>query len=253
MAINETGGALQISALKQGRGTVRLIGQTGFYSHALSAKAMRTLLVGGAKKTAAERKEIKHDPVTEFRDCIYRHASGPTLVGFPAPGVKGAMATAALQTPGVKKTDVQRHIFLPDYWIKMWGRPYLKMDIVRSADMAKTPDVRTRAFLPRWVAEVDIAFTMPVLSTYSVVTLLANAGMIAGIGDFRQEKGRGCFGTFAVAGSADMGEFQDYWDEIAAEGRDVQQAAMDSPECEPGDTQTQQLLEFLAQEKQRRA
>jgi len=253
MAINATGGALQISALKQGRVTVRLIGQTGFYSHAMSVKAKRALFVGGMKKTAAERLEIKHDPVTEFQDCIYSLESGPTLLGFPAPGVKGAMATAALATPSVRKTDVQRHIFLPDYYIKMWGRPYLKIDVVRSADMAHTPDMRTRAFLPRWVAEVDIAFTMPMLSVYSVATLLANAGMIAGIGDFRQEKGRGCFGTFAVAGSADMGEFQDYWDEIAAEGRDVQQAAMDSPECEPGDTQTQQLLEFLAQEKQRRA
>ena len=28
----------------------------------------------------------------------------------------------------------------------------------RSADMNKTPDVRTRAFLPEWVAEVDIRF-----------------------------------------------------------------------------------------------
>ena len=242
--------ALQIDALKQGRVTLKMIGTTPLYFNSMSAKAKRTLLIGGGKKTAAEKRELKHDPEQEFRDSIYRLADGPTLLGFPAPGVKGAMATAALETAGVTKTSVNRLIFLPEQRIKVWGKPYLKMDVVRSADMNKTPDIRTRAFLSRWCAEVDVAFVTPTLSLHSVVSLLANAGVIVGIGDFRQEKGRGSFGTFAVAGD-DLGDWADAWAGITAEGREVQSAAMDDPE--PADEETAELLDFIAGERVRRA
>jgi len=242
-------GTLQIDALKQGRVTLKLIGTTPFYFNAMSAKAKRSLLIGGGKKTAAERKEIKHNPEEEFRDSIYRMPSGETLLGFPAPGVKGAMATAALETPGVTKSSVQRLIFLPEQKIKMWGKPFLKMDVVRSADMNKTPDIRTRAFLPRWCAEVDIAFVQPTLSTHAIVSLLQNAGVVVGIGDFRQEKGRGSYGTFSVAGD-DLGDWQGYWDDVTQEGRDVQQHAMENPEF--ADDDTLELMGLLEEERQRR-
>lgn len=243
-------GTLHIDALKQGRVTLRMIGSTPFYFNAMSAKAKRSLLVGGGKKTAAEKKELKHDPEEEFRASVYRKRDGDTLLCFPAPGVKGAMATAALETPGVTKTSVQRLIFLPEMKIQIWGKPYLKMDVVRSADMNKTPDIRTRAFLPRWVAEVDIAYVTPTLSVHAIVSLLQNAGAIVGIGDFRQEKGRGSFGTFSVAGD-DLGDFQSYWDEITAEARDVQQAALDTPEM--ADDETAELMEMLEEERAKRA
>lgn len=250
MAVKKDTSELHIDALKQGRVTLRMIGTTPLYFNSMSVKAKRTLLIGGGKKTAAERRELKHDPEQEFRDSMYRMPDGPTYLGFPAPGVKGAMATAALETAGVTKTSVQRLIFLPQARIPIWGKPYLKMDVVRSADMNKTPDVRTRAFLPRWCAEVDIAFVTPTLSVHSIVSLLANAGVVCGIGDFRQEKGKGSHGTFAVAGD-DLGDWSDAWAEIVAEGRDVQSAAVDGPE--PADAETAELLEFIAEERVRRA
>lgn len=246
----KTDTTLQIDALKQGRVTLRLIGQTPLYFNAMSAKAKRTLLIGGGKKTAAEKKDLKHDPEQEFRDSIYRMPQGDTLLGFPAPGIKGAMATAALETPGVTKTAVQRLVFMPEQKVRVWGRPYLKMDVVRSADMNKTPDIRTRAFLPRWCATVDIAFVTPTLSVHSVVSLLANAGVVCGIGDFRQEKGRGSYGTFTVHGD-DMGEAGDLWAELMEEGRAAQEAAMASPEM--ADEETAALMDLLADERTRRA
>jgi len=249
MAIQKSD-TLQIDALKQGRITLKLIGTTGLYFNAMSAKAKRTLLIGGGKKTVAEKRELKHDPEQEFRDSIYRMPDGPTLLGFPAPGVKGSMATAALETPGVTKSSVQRLIFLPETKIKVWGRPYLKCDVVRSADMNRTPDIRTRAFLPRWCAEVQIAFVSPTLSVHSVVSLLSNAGVIAGIGDFRQEKGKGSFGCFTVAGD-DLGDTANLWSEITAEGRDVQAKAMEAPV--PADEETADLLAMLDDERDRRA
>lgn len=250
MSRKQAKGELHIDALKQGRVTLRLIGTTPLYFNAMSAKAKRTLLIGGGRKTAAEKKELKHNPLQEFRDSIYRLPDGPTLLGFPAPGIKGAMATAALETPGITKTSVQRLIFLPQEKVSIWGKPYLKMDVVRSADIAKTPDIRTRAFLPRWCAEVDIAFVTPTLSTYAVVSLLQNAGVIVGIGDFRQEKGRGSYGTFAVAGD-DLGDWQEVWDEVTAEGRDVQTAAMEDPEV--ADDDTAELMAMFEEEVTKRA
>lgn len=243
----KTENTLQIDALKQGRVTLKLIGTTGLYFNAMSAKAKRTLLIGGGKKTAAEKKELKHDPQAEYASSVYRLSSGPTLLGFPAPGVKAAMATAALETPGVTKSSVNRLIFLPEQKIKVWGTPYLRCDVVRSADMNRTPDIRTRAFLPRWCAEVDIAFVTPTLSVHSIVSLLANAGVVCGIGDFRQEKGKGSFGTFSVAGE-DGGSL---WDDLMTEGRDVQEAAMANPE--PADDETAELLAILDEERIKRA
>ena len=244
-------GTLHIDPLKQGRIKLRLIGTTPMYMNSMSVKAKRDLLIGGGKKTAAERKEIKHDPEREFRDSAHTKSDGDTLLCFPAPGVKSAMATAALETAGVTKTSVQRLIFLPERSIQVWGKPFLKMDVVRSADMNKTPDIRTRCYLPEWVAEIHIAYTMPTLSAHSIIALLANAGAIIGLGDFRQEKGRGSFGTFAVSGAEDMGDWQATWDDVTRAARDVQEAAMDVPEC--ADDETRELMQILQEERLRRA
>jgi hypothetical protein len=242
---------MEIVALKQGRIKLRMIGQTPMYFNSMGAKAWRDLLVGGGKKTTAEKQHIKHNPEQEFRDSVYKKPTGATYLCFPAAGVKGAMATAALETEGIKKTSVQRLIFLPESQIQIWGKPYLKMDIVRSADMNKTPDVRSRAYLPNWCAEVDIKFVTPTLSAFSIVSLLQNAGTIIGIGDFRQEKGRGSYGTFSVASSEDMGDQQEIWDDITQEAREVQELAMEYPEC--ADDQTRELMQFIQEERLRRA
>ena len=228
-----------------------MIGQTPMYFNSMGAKAWRDLLVGGGKKTAAQKKDIKHNPEAEFRDSVYKKDTGSTYLCFPAAGVKGAMATAALETGGITKTSVQRLIFLPESHIQIWGKPLLKMDIVRSADMNKTPDVRTRAYLPQWCAEVTVKYVVPTLSAHSIVSLLSNAGTIVGIGDFRQEKGRGSYGTFAVSGAEEMGDYQEIWDEITKEDREVQKLAMEQPIC--ADEQTAELMQYLQEERLRRA
>ena len=103
--------ALEIQPLKQGRVKLRMMGTTPLYFNSMSSKAMRDLLIGGGRKTAAQKKEIKHNPEQEFRDSVYKKSFGDTLLCFPAPGVKGAMATAALETDGITKTSVQRLFF----------------------------------------------------------------------------------------------------------------------------------------------
>ena len=79
---------MEIHALKQGRIKLRMIGQTPMYFNSMGAKAWRDLLVGGGKKTAAEKKNIKHNPEQEFRDSVYKKSTGDTHLCFPAAGAR---------------------------------------------------------------------------------------------------------------------------------------------------------------------
>jgi len=254
MAVSKsaTNNNIQIHELKQGEVKLRMIGQTPLYFNSMGSKAMRDLLAGSRKKTAADKQNIKHNPEVEYRETMYTKKDGDTALYFPAAGVKGAMATAALETEGIKKTSVQRLIFLPQSNIQIWGKPYMKMDIVRSADMNRTPDVRTRAYLPEWCSEITIRYVTPTLSKNGIISLLANAGQIVGIGDFRQEKGRGSFGTWTVASAEKMSDWQqETWDRITAQSREVQELAMEHPEY--ADQETADLMDFMHEERERRA
>ena len=243
---------VMVTALKHAEIKLRLIGVTPFYYNSMSIKAKRDLLIGGGKKTAAERREIKHNPEEEFRDSVYKKSHGNTHLYFPPAAIKQAMATAAIETKGVAKTNVQRLIFLPDLEMEIYGKPYLKIDTVRMADINKTPDMRTRAYLKEWCAEVKINFVMPTLTATDVFTLLQNAGTIIGLGDFRQEKGRGAYGCFTVTGEG-MSNWNDYkedWKRITKQGMKEQKDAMDHPEY--ADDMTEELMGFLDQERARR-
>ena len=245
-----TNTTVTIDALKQGRVTLRMIGQTPIIFNRMAEKAKRDLLIGAGRKTAAQKKEIKHNPELEFRSSIHKMVDGDTLIGFPASGVKGAMATAALETEGVNKTSVNRLIFLPQQKISIWGTPKLYMDVVRSSDMNKTPDVRTRAIVHDWCAEVDIAFVTPTLSQHSIVALLQNAGMICGIGDNRQEKGKGNFGSWFVDWES-QNQYKDVWEARTKIGRKAQEKAM--KDIIINDAETQELYDFYKEEVIRRA
>jgi hypothetical protein len=249
---------LQISQFKKGRVRLRMVGTTPLYFNSMSVKTMRELAAPKEKTKGKNHAGMKHNPIKEFYDSAYKKEFGETLLCFPSPGVKAAMATAALETENVTKASVQRLIFMPQTHIQIWGKPQLKTDIVRTADMKRTPDIRTRCYLPRWCAEIDIAYIQPTLSAYGIVSLLSNAGAIIGIGDFRQEKGRGSYGTFVVGTDEetwtdvmpDGSSPQQLWDELMLEGRDVQQAAMDNPEY--ADETTADLVEYVKSETARR-
>ena len=209
-----------------------LVGETGLYCHRMSAKAKRQLMIGGRKKTAAERLHLKHDPRAEFLDSMHVHEGfhPHAHVKFPAMAIKSAMGTAALAVPGVRKTDVNRLVFMPDEFVPVFGLPRLRMDIARSSDINRTPDVRTRAYFAAWATEVTIRFARPALSVQSVAALLTNAGVMCGIGDNRQERGNGSFGTFRLVDDipADLLDVDAQWD------------AIESPE--PANPETEELM-----------
>lgn len=240
---------IRVEPLRRASVKLRIIGETPLFQNRMAAKAAQQLLVGGRRKTKADRAEIKHDPLTEFRNSAEILKDGPTALGLRVIAVKAAMATAALETAGLTKTSAQRLIFMPGDFTPLYGTPQLRMDIVRSADINRTPDVRTRAYLPVWGAEIEIQYVVPQLSAQSVVSLLCNAGVLVGVGDYRQEKGKGAFGSFRVIGE---GQKDDEWDDLVANhGRAVQVPALAEPEY--ADKDTADLMEFFFEETQRRA
>ena len=192
--------AIQVDSIKTAEITVRVKGLTPLICHRMGAKAKHILLVGGRKKTAADKLNLKHNPNEEFRDSIHHFGDrhDETAIFFPAMGMKAAMATAALELSGIKKTSVQRLVYFPDEWLPIFGHPQLRMDVVRSSDINRTPDIRTRAVLPQWWTEFNVVYCTPQLTQKSVLSLIHNAGLIVGLGDYRQERGKGNFGTFAI-------------------------------------------------------
>ena len=181
-----------------------------------------------------------------YKKAIWRN----TALLFQRPELKAQWLAAALEKQTVSQRPAYNAlIFLPQTHSTDLTKPHLKIDVVRSADMNKTPDMRTRAYLPRWCAEVDIAYVQPTLSAFSIVSLLTNAGAIVGIGDFDRKKGRGSFGTFQVTSEDSMGAHQSDWDDLMKEGRGSA-GCFDNPEF--ADEQTEDLMQFIEEERARR-
>lgn len=240
---------LFIKPLKRASITLRIIGTTPMFQNRMANKVKGILLVGSTKKTASQKAAIKHNPMQEFRDSMEIIPDGPTALGVRMTAVKAAMCDAALETDGIKKSSCQRLLFMPGDFAPLYGTPQLRMDVTRSADMNRTPDIRTRAFLPKWGAEVEVQYIVPQFSASSVVSLLANAGILIGIGDYRQQKGKGAFGSFRVITTDEQ---DDEWDDLVANhGRMKQLVAIEHPDY--ADRDTIDLMAFYEQEAARRA
>ena len=225
--------AIVIQTVQRESVTIQLVGTSGLYCHRMSAKAKHQLMLGGKRKTAAERAELKHDPIAEFHDSMHVRPGmfDGTDIVFPAMALKSAMATAALMVDGIKKTDVQRLVYIRDEFVPVYGVPRVRMDITRSADINKTPDVRTRAYFREWATQIAVEFVRPMLSSKGIMALLYNAGVVCGIGDFRQEKGKGSYGTFEPTNSIPA----------ALMDHAAQRAALEAPEHD--NEETKELLE----------
>lgn len=200
------------------------------------------------KKTAADKAgSMKHDPIAEFRATPYRmrDPEAPTALALLPTMFKQAMGTAALRTPGAKKTEIEQLVRVDWENIPVYGVPRVFCAITRSADMNRTPDVRTRAILPEWCCYFTVRFEKPILREQVIADLLSTAGRVSGICDWRQEKGSGAFGAFKLV-SEDDKDFQ----RIKKIGRLEQEAALDNPEAY--DEDTEELLAWFDVETKRR-
>ncbi len=214
----------------------------------MSEKARHELLFPRQKKNAAEKQAtLKHDPIAEFQASPYTFTDEtmPTLLAVMASAFKGAICNAALDLPGTKKAQIGRLVIVENDYVPLYGTPKLFMSVVRSADMNRTPDIRSRAIVARWGCSISIRFVEPILKTQSIINLLSAAGVTVGVGDWRPEKGKGSYGQFKVVNADDP-----HFVEVLREGRAVQQVAMERPE--PYDDESAELLSWWTGEVTRR-
>ena len=228
---------IDVAEVEQETILLNILGTSPLICNRMSEKARRELLMPSGRKTMAERSSsMKHDPIAEFRASPYILPDGPTLLGIMSSAFKGAMGTAALDLPGATKSKIGRLVYVENDYVSIFGVPKLFMAITRSADMNKTPDVRTRAIVPEWACRIAISFVSPIIKRTAVINLLSAAGITAGVGDWRPEKGKGAFGRFKIV-DADNSDFV----RITALGaRSAQEAALGNPDCY--DNETAELL-----------
>lgn len=227
---------------------VPVVGTSPLLVHSMSRKARGELALPAPKGARKKSGAPKHVPISEFRECLYlsRRPESPTLLTFPTTAFKGAMLEAALRVGGSSKREIGQLVLVEGAEVHLYGVPKVHVGIVRNSDINKTPDVRTRAVLEQWGAEVRIRYIKPKLNEKAVLTLFAAAGLIMGVGDFRPEKGKGSFGQFRLA-EPDDAEWA--WLREHA-GRKQQQDAYDDPQ--PFDEVAAEMLEWVDSELRRR-
>lgn len=242
-------GEISIMEVVKGQMDFCILGTSPLIMNRMSQKVWFELLAPKGRKTAVEKaSSLKHDPIKEFRDASYQmpNDDAPTLLALLPTMFKRAMGTAALDTPGAKKAQIGRLVYIHGEFQPVFGIPKVFMAITRSADMNRTPDVRTRAILPEWACKLSITFTKPILREQSIANLLAAAGFQSGVGDWRQEKGSGSYGAFKLVSESD----EDFQRILRTQGRDVQQDALDNPE--PYNDETSEMLAWFDVEINRR-
>lgn len=239
---------ISVLEVRRGRATFCLLGTTPLLYHRLAQKARRELLLPAKKKNKAEKETtLKHDPFSEYRDSVHSWDAKDTFLCAPSMSFKSAMRNAAIDLPGTAtKAAIGRLAYVENDYVPVWGVPKLHMSTVRMSDMARTPDVRTRACVPEWAARITITYVKPLLTEDVVANLIAGSGIMQGVGDFRTEKGKGNFGSFEIVEENDE-RFQAI---VKSGGRKPQMEAIANPE--PYDGESAELLGWFAAEAKRR-
>lgn len=243
--VTEETSAIEIIELSKSCATFHVRGTSPLIYNRMSEKAKRELLLPKGRRSSAERAATpKHNPIEEFNASVYSNpdAKAPTLLQLPAPMFKGAMSTTALDMPGTKKSEIGRLCWVGGYSVDVYGIPKLLVSTVRSADINRTPDIRTRAIVENWCTKIDVWFVPPKLTEVAVARLLAAAGLICGVGDFRQEKGKGSFGQFTIVPATD----EKFVNLMKTAGRQAQIKAMH--EAEPYDQESEEMLNWYNNE-----
>lgn len=244
MAKKETAD-LQIVEVERGQIDYCILGRTPLILNRMSEKAMHELLFPKGRKTAADKASgLKHDPYAEFLASPYTDPNddGATYIMHLATAFKKALSAAAIDLPGATKAEIGRLTWVEGERIPIFGVPQMLMSVTRSADMNKTPDIRTRVIIPKWACRITVTFVKPLMNETSITNLLVSAGLTQGTGDWRTGKGSGTYGSFEVVSQ----DNPDYKHILKYGTRKAQKAAMDRPE--PYDRETEEMYEWFQEE-----
>ena len=248
-AKKSTDKVIDVMSITTGQVSFVIKGTTPLIYNCMSNKVRQGLLFPSASPNKAEKaSRLKHDPYKEFIDSAYTDPTpkSPTYLTGLSAWFKKSISNAAVDVPSVSKAEIGRLLWVDGERISIYGVPVMKMDVTRCADMARTPDVRTRLCVPRWACQITIRYVMPLLNEKSISSLLAFAGVSQGVGEWRTGKGSGTFGSFTLTDSSDP----EYKEIVKTGGRAPQIKAMDTPAFY--DAETEKLYTWFLQELRNR-
>lgn len=205
-----------------------IVGDTPLITHAWSQKAKNEMLQKqvGATKGGKEKRR----PQEDFINSLYE--MGDETYGFPTMGIKKALISAAHKDRGIPKTVVQSALWLDAELVrtrpaldsaicdmpltKIYGGdpeqpshpPLCREDMVKiGSGLNKIANLAYRAQFTVWAMQITGKYNSAVLSDDSLGFLINEAGMVAGLGEWRNERS-GMFGAFHLANA----EESEAWD-----------------------------------------
>ena len=210
---------------------IRIVGDSPLIVHNWSEKAKKEMLDAQTGKNKTKKKPCKM-PFDDFARALYWITDMPTEIikdpstnddrdvvteelfdkaieegakfGFPVSAFKLAGNSAAYRMGWVKNQMALRGA----YFLKSecgevaWIRgsvPVMREDMVKVGGISKVADIRYRAQIEDWEADIPVKFASNVISLEQVINLFNLGGFACGVGEWRNEK-NGVFGSFHVAG-----------------------------------------------------
>lgn len=206
--------SVEIPQLKMETAVIHVVGDTPLIVHKWSEKAKKEIRDKQMKK-ASTKKEAK-DPVADFIDTLYwldgepeektqegfeKAIAAGARFGFPATGFKQCAIMGAYRLGAdIKTTVAKAAIIIPCEYIEIKGKAVtMREDMVKVGGISKVADIRYRAQIEDWEADIPVKYVSSVLSLEQVINLFNLGGFACGVGEWRNEK-NGVFGSFHVAG-----------------------------------------------------
>ena len=206
--------SVEIPQLKMETAVIHVVGDTPLIVHKWSEKAKKEIRDKQMKK-ASTKKEAK-DPVADFIDTLYwldgepeektqegfeKALAAGARFGFPATGFKQCAIMGAYRLGAdIKTTVAKAAIIIPCEYIEIKGKAVtMREDMVKVGGISKVADIRYRAQIEEWEADIPVKYVSSVLSLEQVINLFNLGGFACGVGEWRNEK-NGVFGSFHVAG-----------------------------------------------------
>ena len=186
---------ITLQPIKRQTMRVRIVGDSPLICHRFGEKARKQMLDKQMKR-AQQSKEAK-SPEDDFAAARYITEDGRD--GFPAAGIKKAIANAFRFADGMKKVEINGalHVQPGIELVPIDGpEPVMREDTVKIS--MGTTDIRFRPEYRDWSMEFDIVFNGRAISPEQIVNLVNIAGFGIGIGEWRPERS-GQFGMFHVA------------------------------------------------------
>lgn len=200
-----------------------IVGDFPLICHAWSHKARLEMLSKQTKATKAGREARK--PEEDFVNSLYEMEED--VYGFPVTGIKKAILSVAHKDKGIPRTTVQAALWMYAEMVKVrpalagavcdvplvrifGSEPEMREDMVRiGAGLNKTASIAYRAQFSTWAMKLNIKLNSSLVTPDQLATLVNEAGMATGLGEWRNEKS-GVFGSFHLASEEEEEAWNNY-------------------------------------------